>query len=45
VFPITSLPITDSLVINTLMAIGVTGFMMQKLGAITDKKIKDAQDE
>jgi holin-like protein len=38
-------PITSSLVISTLMAIGVTGFMMQKLSAITDKKIKNARNE
>ena len=38
-------PITSSLVISTLMAIGVTGFMMQKLSARTDKKIKGVQDE
>jgi len=38
------IPITSSLVISTLIAIAVTGLMMQKLSARTDRKIKDTQD-
>jgi len=38
------IPITTSLIISTLIAIAVTGFMMQKLSARTDRKIKDAQN-
>jgi len=38
------IPITGSLVISTLIAIAVTGLMMQKLSARTDRKIKDAHD-
>jgi len=38
-------PVTSSLIISTLLALGVTGIMMQKLIDCTDKKAKDRQDE
>jgi len=38
-------PVISSLVISTLLALGVTGVMMQKLSARTDRKIKGAKND